>query len=245
MRVGRNRDGGYLIESRDVLASDCLVSLGVSDDWSFEKAFVQIKDVPVFAHDGSIGAADFVKRILRQPWHPKVVARNALLLADYAWFFGRPGRNYLKTYVGSPTLTPNVTLAQVFEKLGSLGLSRPFLKIDIECSEYELLGDLLKFASATTGLAIEFHACESRMDEIVQFVESYPLQLVHVHVNNHGYAGEGLPSLLELTFSSSMANGSGTLFPHPLDRPNNKRAEEVVISFREALNYPRQERGSP
>jgi hypothetical protein len=39
VRVGKNYDGGYLIDTNSFKKAENLVSLGISDDWSFEKDF--------------------------------------------------------------------------------------------------------------------------------------------------------------------------------------------------------------
>ena len=40
IRVGKNNDGGYLVGKKSILNSENLISLGISDDWSFEEQFV-------------------------------------------------------------------------------------------------------------------------------------------------------------------------------------------------------------
>ena len=41
IRVGKDNDGGYLISKNDLSKSDFLLSLGICDDWSFEKNFLK------------------------------------------------------------------------------------------------------------------------------------------------------------------------------------------------------------
>ena len=63
IRVGKKNDGGYLVSKFDVEKSDILISLGISDDWSFEEDFQKIKDVIIFAYDGSVNNKIFLKKI--------------------------------------------------------------------------------------------------------------------------------------------------------------------------------------
>ena len=37
IRLGKNNDGGYLIERESVKSVNSLISMGISTDWSFEK----------------------------------------------------------------------------------------------------------------------------------------------------------------------------------------------------------------
>ena len=65
IRIGRDNDGGYLVCQSDVDNSDLLISLGISDDWSFEKDFKLKQDVEIFAYDASVNEQVFLKRFLK------------------------------------------------------------------------------------------------------------------------------------------------------------------------------------
>ena len=41
-RLGSIDDGGYVVPKQTILSSELLVSLGISDNWDFEKDFVKI-----------------------------------------------------------------------------------------------------------------------------------------------------------------------------------------------------------
>lgn len=51
IRLGKDNDGGYLVNLEDVFATNTLISLGVGSDLSFEKQFCQINDCKVIAID--------------------------------------------------------------------------------------------------------------------------------------------------------------------------------------------------
>ena len=40
IRIGRDNDGGYLVEKKSLENTQSLISLGISDDWSFEEQFL-------------------------------------------------------------------------------------------------------------------------------------------------------------------------------------------------------------
>ena len=100
MRLGPDRDGGYVVCEKDVLASDYLISLGVSDDWGFESDFLARKDMPLTAYDGSVGARVFFLRFLRaffklhKPWH--VIVRLRILLSYLLFFNNQLSHNLIK-----------------------------------------------------------------------------------------------------------------------------------------------------
>ena len=62
IRLGKDNDGGYLVNKQDILKSKKLISLGVGDDVSFEMDFMKLNDCPITAFDGTIDPnQEFVK----------------------------------------------------------------------------------------------------------------------------------------------------------------------------------------
>ena len=45
IRVGRDNDGGYLVEKKSLENTQSLISLGISNDWSFEESFLNKKKI--------------------------------------------------------------------------------------------------------------------------------------------------------------------------------------------------------
>ena len=45
VRLGGAHDGGYVVSARCLRATTLLVSFGISDDWSFEHAFLQEESI--------------------------------------------------------------------------------------------------------------------------------------------------------------------------------------------------------
>lgn len=233
-RVGRANDGGYMVDSRDLVAANGLISLGINDDWSFDRAFVRRNAVPVHGYDGSISRLRFARRLVAgvlKRHSLQGIRDSAALLVGFVTFFS--GRNrHFKRFVGNGGGRHDVTMTEVLHHASSRHLSRPFLKIDIEGSEYTILDELVHAAPVTTGLVIEFHDCDQHLEEIRGFIAAYPLRLAHVHANNYSPIGAGgIPKVLELTFSSSEGLGQASALPHALDMPNDKDAPEIALSF--------------
>ena len=58
IRLGKDHDGGYLVNRRDIERTQLLISLGVGTDISFERAFANINSCKVQAYDREINNID-------------------------------------------------------------------------------------------------------------------------------------------------------------------------------------------
>lgn len=232
-RYGQKNDCGYLIESADVDKSDCLVSLGIGQDWSFDIGFCAQNDCPVFAYDGSVSARKFLNSAIRKarfPWRWRAARDQFVTWQRFRVFF-QGKRRHFRQHVGVPA-SDSVSFRDIIDQIRGEGLARPFVKIDIEGAEYRLLDDILSAADMTTGLAIEFHDCDLHLSRIVGFVNAYPLALVHIHANNYQPISEqGVPLCLELTFSSSCDRLERATLPNPQDSPNKHGASDYKLLF--------------
>ena len=47
IRLGKNNDGGYLVEKNSIIDSDKLISAGISWDFSFEKDYINLSNKSV------------------------------------------------------------------------------------------------------------------------------------------------------------------------------------------------------
>jgi len=239
IRIGRNNDGGYLISKADIEKSNSLISLGISNDWSFERDFLKHKEIPLFAYDNSISKVIFFKSIIKSilrfykinnilSW-PKDVFQSIKIFFSYLNFFSG-NRKHFKKLVGLDTGGINCSMNEIFDTVQSDNI---FLKIDIEGSEYRILDTLVKFNNKLTGIAIEFHDCDLHLNKIKEFIKNINLNLVHIHANNFGEVmfKNKLPLTLELTFSRHSRLTDKTFLPHELDMPNDKFTKEIEIKI--------------
>lgn len=234
VRLGRRHDGGYLIDRRDIGRSDNLLSLGINGDWSFERDFVSFNDVDIFAYDASISRWIFAKKIIDSFVRinkPQKFWRSLFTLYDYHKFF-RGKRRHIEQFVGLNAPPRHIMMAEIFASLNDLGLRRSFIKIDIEGSEYRLLDTLVEYADMTSGLVIEFHDCDLHLERIEGFICRYNLQLIHIHANNYAPMNEnGLPLVIEMTFSPSAAEEGYAVLPDPSDMANAAAMEDYSLAF--------------
>ena len=231
VRLGRNYDGGYVVDRKSVENSDFLLSFGLNEDWSFDREFLELNRVPIAAFDYSVSVGWFLYRIAVRPYQ---VLWFGYKLFDYLRFF-RDDHRHIKYFVGSGPAKSFVTLSEVMSKFVPEAAQYLFLKIDIEGSEYDILDDLVIFSARMSGLAIEFHDVRRNLPKIEKFIAEFGLSLCHVHANNYALPVEGvMPDVLELAFTRSPLNAKRPIeLPHPLDMPNNKKVAEVRISFSE------------
>ena len=64
VRLGKNNDGGYLVEKNSLLNSESLVSFGINLDWSFEKDFFKLKKFLINCYEHTIKYS-FLKKFSR------------------------------------------------------------------------------------------------------------------------------------------------------------------------------------
>ena len=51
IRLGQDNDGGYLVEKQSIINSNCLITLGLGYDWSFEKDYSKYKDKSIIIRE--------------------------------------------------------------------------------------------------------------------------------------------------------------------------------------------------
>ena len=218
LRVGKNNDGGYLVESNSIQIAQSLISFGIGKEFSFEFYFKKIRNIPIFAYDYTI--QEFEE------------------LPQFKSFFNVDRNNYFfQKKIGENLVeNNNITIENIVNdfNLYFLGLKPPiFFKIDIEGSEYKILNDLVKFSKSISGLVIEFHDVHINLDIILKFIKELDLDLCHIHANNWGGVDSNLvPKVLELTFARDPVKiGDKSTIPHILDQKNNARKEDITIRF--------------
>ena len=231
-RLGRDHDGGYLVDPASVAQARSLLSCGISTDWSFERDFCQKNNAPVHAYDGTINARRIMQRILRYFFQlrPQRMLSAIWVSIDYFRFF-RASRTHHRLNIGYDS-EDNRALRSIFQEEG---MSTPvFIKMDIEGSEYRTLDDLVEHASGISGLVIEFHDVDLHREKIACFIEEFPLTLIHIHSNNCSFMvdAQGDPLTVELTFSACPTRLSDApRIPHPLDQLNSPKQSAIPLRF--------------
>ena len=62
-RLGSIDDGGYVVPKKTVKSSNLLISMGISDNWDFEKNFRKNSKAKILAYDYSIDNNFWISKI--------------------------------------------------------------------------------------------------------------------------------------------------------------------------------------
>jgi len=252
-RVGSKRDGGYVLPSKVVRETHHLLSIGISNDWSFEETLTRCnKGMKVYAFDRSVGSLVFLyigfRDILnRRKWKLRKDQLNKFGHAVY-WlkmsarfrFFFRGNRKFSRRWVKqSATLPSEVTFSKAVSQVSKIGSL--VIKIDIEGDEYSLLSQLrdalIDRRDQVAALVLEMHDTEDRRAEFEQFVREIGaiMPMVHIHGNNcRAYGADGLPTFVEVTFARRDLVGDSRVLQFPrsgLDYPNDPELPELEFKF--------------
>lgn len=224
LRVGPNQDGGYLVGKKSLVNSTHLISLGIFDDWEFEKEFLKKNHtIKINCYDDVLSVNWLFKNIFKYLINLKfnLTVKKIKIFIDY--FFVKKKINFNKKKIISKDLLEI-----------SKGKKDIFLKIDIEGSEYRILNDILDIEKNLVGMIIEFHDVDLHLDRIENFVKNLKfLKLIHIHPNNYGKLdSENDPTLIEVTFEKNPDLISEEIYlPNNLDYKNRPNSNDIELKF--------------
>ncbi len=244
IRLGKNNDGGYLVEKESIFKSNSLISLGLGHDWSFEKDYYKSNKKSIYCYDHSVSYSSIKKYSFKslgshlfRIFKPKYFLRKKFFSnMVYDIFLFNNYKNFFKDNVKhfQYKIGPGkngVNLKDIFNKND---IRTPvFFKIDIEGSEYRILDELIEFQNNLTGIVIEFHDFDININRIIKFVENFKMDLVHIHPQNPAPVNdENVPTQLEISFSKYPNIISNIpKIPHNLDQPANPNFDEIELKF--------------
>ena len=229
IRLGTDFDGGYLVEKSSVINSKFLFSFGISTNWDFEKDFIKINNNKFLAYDGSVSHQfwnDLIHKKIKKLSFNKALKLFIQKKKFYEFF---NDKNFISKYIGK-SIDNSITFTEVIHKSS---LNDLFFKIDIEGYEYEILDEILFFQNRIIGLCIEFHRCNFNINKIISFIQSFSLELIHIHANNYIDPKDNqYPDIIELTFAKNPTPiGEFKGLPHKLDMPNKSKSKAITLSF--------------
>ena len=102
IRLGPKRDGGYVIDKRIISKIEYIITCGLSDDWNFEKDFLNINNkTTVLAYDHTVNLSFWVKRLLKDVLHFFLLKKislwklkNIFRYFDYVLFFKKKNKHF-------------------------------------------------------------------------------------------------------------------------------------------------------
>jgi hypothetical protein len=219
VRLGKDFDGGYVLNKDSMTASDSLLSFGINDDWSFEVDWKKIKPKDkIHSYDGTISPSRMPDKL-----------KN-----DYKAFFGNKAEHF-PINIGK---TPGFGQSSFDDALIRLNKSQAFIKMDIEGAEWQLTESIVNAANIITGMVIEFHNTDSLRPLFLDTMKTYQeyFDIIHVHPNTScPYAEDNFPTVVEITFlnkSFNLGKGIRTECHIPeLDQANTPNSNDVALYF--------------
>jgi len=204
IRLGKDNDGGYLVNEKDVTNSLYLLSFGIGEDVSFEKNFVEHNEwCSVLAYDSTIKNEHDDFFVGRHELNRENIGSSNIrnILCNREGIF-------LKCDIDGSEYE---ILHDLIEN------SHRFTGVAIEfhgMSNYNNFNEMTNFISKFDLRLIHVH------------INNYAYIIRQ--------DGTFTPDVVELTFTSSKENtklSRNVPLPHPLDMPNNPNDDEFRISF--------------
>jgi hypothetical protein len=245
IRLGNNKDGGYVVSKLAVKKTDTLISLGLGDNFTFEKDFLYHRKLAsIFVYDHTVNYFFFYKKIFKtfkRIFYFKAnifdLISKVKKLLEYYFFFKNRIRHLKFEIVSKISESHQTNLKNIFKKISS---DNVILSIDIEGGEYKIIKDLVEFKDRINLIVIEFHNTfvQRKKFKKLIFLLKRDFNIIHVHGNNHEpVAIDGLPIVLELTFLNKkkfVVNNKTFKKEFPVNRldfPNVPLTKDYKINF--------------
>ena len=240
-RIGSKFDGGYEISESSIEDSDFLLSLGMNEDWRFEEQYLGLKTVPVHLYDHTVTYFWLLENALKNTlktflgrYHFTNLMLSLRALFGYTRFTSQANvDHFLEKIVRVPVGSNETSLEEAIKRTGS---SKIFLKMDIEGSEFRVLGQILNSRDKISGIAIEFHDLDLFRDEFEEFINTIKTEfhINSLNINNFAnFSKTEFPRVLEICFSRvSTCNSQNDVKTNVLTcSPNNPNGPIYRIRF--------------
>lgn len=242
IRLGVQRDGGYVVPKRVLRSTDAILSFGLNDEWSFERNFYKISNCRVLCFDPSVSwifwCKSFSSNILAfifkgDVWRLKRAFRWLRYISEF--YLGE--FEHYKKFIGYNN-SSSISLREALKLIDRN--SSVYLKIDIEGSEYRIMDQISELHDKFNGFSIELHDVDLHVDFIKSWMADIKKHflLVHIHANNYLLNGrDDAPTVYELSFLNRNLVENDEIFmieklPRTgIDYPNNPNRADVELIF--------------
>ena len=248
IRLGRDRDGGYIIDERIVKNTNYLVSFGLGPDWSFELDYIKKNpDVKIFMYDYTVSSIPYIKQVIKYfkrfitfRGKYEYVKIRLDYLFQYLNFFKLKNVNFFSEKITFPIKNKiDTDIDKVFSRLPKN--VNVVLKSDIEGSEFDVIDEINKYASRIELMIFEFHWLDKNEALFLEAIKKFKnnFHVIHIHGNNHcEKLQSGLPITLEITLINNKhhikTDEYVVDFPiKNLDFPNNHTKSDLTFSFKD------------
>jgi hypothetical protein len=202
IRLGKDYDGGYLVNKPDIEKTDTLISFGIGEDCSFEIDFFDYCECKIKAYDKSAKSDVWLNHNSEITYKNIGIDDNEDVISIESINFDT--NSFLKCDIdGGEYLILNRLIAD----------SKLFTGMVIEfhdISQYHYFNLMTEFIAKTR----------------LQLVHTHVNNYSYLHTN-----GIYVPDVVELTFSSSDVKLADVTLPNMMDMPNNPSDEDFYIMF--------------
>lgn len=239
---------GWVVES-----TDAILTLGIGQEWTFEEDVHRMRPgAAIVGADHTVHAASIrwsliqarikhgLNRLLGRAAKASRYAARVDRYQSYLRLFEAPNV-HVERAVGCVASPTTVTIDELFDRIESDRPHRVLVSMDIEGSEYEVIGDLLEHHDAINMIVAEFHHIGRQLDAFERSITEArrSFEIVHVHGNNCAPYNHDLdmPEVLEVTFVHRSLMPAGSPYssderPLPgLDMPNNPALPDYALRF--------------
>jgi hypothetical protein len=240
-RIGNGTDGGYAISRSAIKKSDALLSLGLGENWSFEKSFSEINEKAVIdIYDDTVSLTFFIKKVFKglvklflfQDSNSNFIARLSKLNDYFSFWAINPKNQHHQIRINEASFKK---VLSSYPKESMIGL-----KVDVEGSEWEILNLICEYRSRIEFLIIEIHDFDKHEAELKMFLSEMADEFVvgHLHANNfEGLGTNRFPRVFEITLlrSANIVTSGEFRSDLPilgLGAPNSKNRPDYLIEFR-------------
>ena len=249
LRIGKNKDGGYVFPKNEFEKIDLIISLGMGfeyENWGFEQEYLKKnKNIKVIFYDHTVSIKNYIisifrisRRLIKLRYKFKDLAKILKHFYYYLILTSNSKITHIKKKICKQSNHKNeIDIKEIFNKISS---NHILLKVDIEGSEYEIIEQIINFSDKIVSLIIEFHQIDEFEDNFQKKIEilQSKFKIIHIHGNNNtGILTSNLPKTLELTFINKknykgVKNDFVYDFPRDkIDFPNNPNFKDIYFSF--------------
>ena len=244
IRLGIEKDGGYVISKKSLEKSHFLLSFGMSNEWSFEEDFIkQDSRNLVNIYDHTVGLSDLflgfyksIKRIFYFKSNFKNIFNKTKDLLKYLKI-QKSKIKHFKNKISNDKLLSSKSLGESILESNYPG--KMILKIDIEGDEFEVLKDINLYSEKIHTLIVEFHTLDINLNEFEKLIKDIQKKyyIIHIHGNNHTGCKNEFPNTLEVTLlniKDFFNDNKQTKLKFPIDKldfRNHQFKKDLAINF--------------
>lgn len=206
IRLGRNNDGGYIVNKSDVVKTKTLLGFGILDDYSFEEDFVNIANCKCKTYDASSNKFKINENHKHyQKFVTEYSVNGTVALSEI--MNKNPIGTFIKCDIEGGEYQLLDTIINVSENL--TGFVVEFHDVDYTANLFAIMNFISKFELKLVHTHINNCSGVAVMD------------------NYH------IPQVLELSFTSSknIALDRGLTSPHALDMPNESTNDDYSVTY--------------